>query len=59
MNNPNSVIALIVVLALGGCAGSPIANESKARQSYEQSVADYRACLGANETNVRAVMGNE
>jgi hypothetical protein len=43
-----------VCLALCGCAGSPIANEAKARQNYEQSTADYRACLVANPNNVQS-----
>jgi hypothetical protein len=37
--------------------GSPIANESSARQSYKKSVADYRSCVAANEANVRACDG--
>lgn len=37
-----------VCLLLVGCAGSPVSNERNARVAYEQSVADYRACLSAS-----------
>ncbi len=49
--------ALFCAVSLGGCAGSPIANEKNARLNYEQSVDEYRACLRTNETNVRACDG--
>lgn len=39
---------------LSGCAGSPIAAERDARVNYEKSVADYRNCLAANPSNVKA-----
>ena len=39
---------------LSGCAGGPIAAERDARLNYEKSVADYRNCLAANPSNVKA-----
>ena len=50
------IFALLGALSLCGCANSPIAT-SHARLAYDQSVTDYRACLSANQTNVRACDG--
>jgi hypothetical protein len=41
------LLSLLAALSLGGCAGSPFANERAARDSYEKATADYRACLSA------------
>jgi hypothetical protein len=52
------VVGVITLCAaLAGCAGSPVAVTRDARLNYEKSVADYRACLVANQANVRACDG--
>jgi hypothetical protein len=56
MNNRYPIIAAVAGL-LCGCAGSPIANEVQARQNYEHSTADYRACLAANTASPQACDG--
>jgi hypothetical protein len=42
--------AIFACLAFCGCVDSPM----EARQKYEQSTADYRACLVANQSNDEA-----
>jgi len=42
--------AIFACLAVCGCVDSPM----EARQKYEQSTADYRACLAANQNNDEA-----
>ena len=48
------IVCLFAAGLLSGCAGSLVANTRQARLSYENSVAEYRACLAANQTNVAA-----
>jgi hypothetical protein len=45
--------SIVACLAICGCADSPV----EARQKYEQSTANYRACLVANQNNVEACQG--
>jgi hypothetical protein len=53
--SPYRIIVCFFAAALvSDCAGSLLANTKQARLSYENSVADYRACLAANQTNVSA-----
>jgi hypothetical protein len=50
-----SIIGVILVGSiLSGCAGSAIGGARTARVNYEKSVEDYRACLAANSSNVKA-----
>ena len=46
--------AMLAAVLLSGCAGSPVAAEKDARLRYEKSVADYRNCLAANPSNLKA-----
>jgi hypothetical protein len=46
--------AILAAVLLSGCAGSPGAAEKDARLRYEKSVADYRNCLAANPSNMKA-----
>ncbi len=49
------VLVLACALALAGCGG--VAAKIDARNEYQKTVADYRACLDANPTDVHACDG--
>ncbi len=49
-----AALILAAPLALCACANSPLSRTYQAQAAYEQSVADYRACLAANPNNVTA-----
>jgi hypothetical protein len=44
-------LALVLAIALAGCG---VAAKSEARNEYQKSVADYRACLDANPNDLKA-----
>jgi hypothetical protein len=48
------LLAITAMLMLGGCG---IANRIDTRAHYQQSLADYRACLAANEATPQACEG--
>jgi hypothetical protein len=47
----------LAVLCLVSLAGCGIVAKVDARQNYQKSLADYRACLDANPANVQACEG--
>jgi len=54
-----SILTMAVVVAsagiLSGCGGIVVRDD--ARTKYQQSLADYRSCLTANNANVQACEG--
>jgi hypothetical protein len=49
-----AALVIAAPLALTACANSPLGKVKQAQTGYEQSVADYRACLAANPNNPAA-----
>jgi hypothetical protein len=47
-------LAMTAMLMLGGCG---VARSVDAQAHYQQSLADYRACLAANNANPQACEG--
>jgi hypothetical protein len=52
-----AAMTLAGCVLLGGCAGSPMARQREALEHFNQSSAEYRNCLTANESNPSACEG--
>jgi hypothetical protein len=50
-------VPLLCALNLAACGVQRAISANDARERYEQSSADYRACLAANSSDVRACEG--